>query len=188
MFVDYLTLIMINVVAGLFILVWFLWKGLDAEDKKPWAAAFFGVGLLSLIAGLQLSFTWPLPGPVNLAFGDTTVLFGITYLAASIALWQGWDLFPVSLLGFFSGISSVVYGLRIYNLGITQTPFLSGLGFLLAGLAGVLSAPFLLWFKNNRVIRVIAILIVLAATAIWLVEFVGAAWGHMTLFANWVPK
>jgi putative membrane protein len=188
MFVDYLTLIMINVVAGLFILAWFLWKGMDAEDKKPWAAAFFGIGLLSLVTGLQLSFTWPLPGPVNIAFGDTTTLFGITYLVASIALWQGWDLFPASLIGFFSGISSFIYGLRIINLGITQSPLLSGLGFLFAGLAGVLSAPFLLWFKQNRFIRALGILIIVLAAVLWFVTFVGGAWGHMALFANWVPK
>ena len=40
MFIDILTVVMINVVAGLFILAWFLWKGLDAEDRKPWAAKF----------------------------------------------------------------------------------------------------------------------------------------------------
>ncbi|MEN6571041.1 MAG: DUF981 domain-containing protein [Anaerolineaceae bacterium] len=187
MFIDYLTMIMINIVAGLFILAWFLWKGLDSEDKKPWAAAFFGVGLLSFIAGLHISFTWPLPGAYNIAFGDTTTVFGLTYLVAAIALWKGWDLFPASLVGFFAGIPSFIYGLRIMNLGLTQSPTISGLGFILAGVAGILSAPFILWFKNNKVVRVLAILLVLAAAAIWFVEYSGASWGHMESFAKWVP-
>lgn len=187
MFIDYLTLIIINVVAGLFILAWFLWKGLDQEDKKPWSAAFFGVGLISFITGLQISFTWPFPSSYNIAFGDSTTLFGLTYLVVAIALWKEWDLFPASLIGVFSGISSFLYGLRILSLQLTQTPLISGLGFIFAGLAGFFSAPFLLWFRNNKVMRVLAILLVLAATAIWFVEFVGASWGHMEMFAKWVP-
>jgi putative membrane protein len=187
MFIDYLTLIMINVVAGLFILAWFLWKGLDAEDKKPWAAAFFGVGLISFITGLHISFNWPLPGSFNIVFGDTTTLFGLTYLVTAIALWKGWDLFPASLVGLFSGIPALIYGLRIMNMNLTQSPIISGLGFILAGLSAVLSAPFLLWFKNNKTVRVLGILFVLAASAIWFVEFAGASWAHIETFAKWVP-
>ena len=187
MFIDYLTVVMINLVAGLFILAWFLWKGLDAQDRKPWAAAFFGVGLLSFITGLHMSFTWPFPGGYNIIFGDTTTLFGLAFLVAALALWQGWDLFPASLVGFFAGIPAVIYGFRVINLGLTQSPTISGLGFILAGVSGVLSAPFLLWFKNNKVVRWIAILVLLAAAAVWFVEVSGATWAHPVSFGKWVP-
>ena len=187
MFIDILTVVMINVVAGLFILAWFLWKGLDAEDRKPWAAPFFGVGLITFITGLYISLTWPLPGAYNIAYGDSSVLFGLTYLVAGLALWKGWDLFPTSLVGFFSGIPPFIYGLRIINLGLTKSPTISGLGFILAGVVGILSAPFMLWFKKNKFVRWVAILVIIAATAIWFIEYTGAAWGHIEAFAKYVP-
>ena len=62
MFIDYLTLIMINMVAGTAILAYYLWRGMDQPDQRPFAAAFAGVGLLALILGLQLIFPWPFPG------------------------------------------------------------------------------------------------------------------------------
>jgi len=61
MFIDYLTLIMINLVGGTVLLAYYLWKGIDEQDQRPYAAAFIMAGLLSLITGLHLSFTWPLP-------------------------------------------------------------------------------------------------------------------------------
>lgn len=187
MFIDYLTLVLINVVAGLVMLAYYLWKGIDQEDQKPWAAGFFFVGLLSFLTGLHISFTWPLPGAYNVAFGDTTTLFGMTFLIASVGLWKGWNLIPASLFGFFAGMDSLIYGLRIYSLQITQAPLISSLGFIFAGLAGIFSAPFMLWFKNNKAVRVIVILLALAAAAILFATFVGSAWDHMDSFAQWVP-
>ena len=59
MFIDLLTLVMINLVAGTVLLAYYLWKGIDEKDQRPYAAAFFVVGLLSLTTGLRLAFTWP---------------------------------------------------------------------------------------------------------------------------------
>jgi putative membrane protein len=70
MFIDYLTLIMINMVAGTALLAYYLWRGIDEVDQKPYAAAFFGVGLVALITGLHLSFNWPLPGSYNVGYGS----------------------------------------------------------------------------------------------------------------------
>lgn len=187
MFIDFLTLVLINLVAGLFIVAAYLFKGLDQEDQHAWAAPFFGVGLISLLTGLQISFTWPLPSAYNIAFGDTTTLFGAVLLIAAIALWKGWSLTPASILGFFAGIPPIIFGIRIYNLQITQSPLLASIGFVLAGLAGVLSAPFMLWWQKSKVIRVIAIILLLAAAGVWFVTYVGSAWDHMTSFASWAP-
>jgi len=188
MFIDFLTLVMINLVAGLFIVAAYLFKGIDQEDQHAWAAPFFGVGLTSLLTGLDISFTWPLPSAYNIAFGDTTTLFGVVLLIAALALWKGWSLTPSSLLAFFAGIASFIFGLRIYNLQITQSPTLSSIGFLLAGIAGILSMPFMLWWKGNKTVRMIGILLLLAAAGVWFVVYVGSAWGHMTSFAGWAPK
>jgi uncharacterized membrane protein len=39
MFIDYLTLIMIKMVAGTVILAYYLCKGIEEKDQRPYAAA-----------------------------------------------------------------------------------------------------------------------------------------------------
>jgi len=187
MFIDFLTLVMINLVAGTVILAYYLWKGMDEKDQRPYAAAFFATGLLGTITGLQLAFTWPLPGSYNVAFGDTTTLFGVVFLATSIALWQGWDLLPVSIYAFFAGIDAVLVAFAIWSQQLTKSPILSALGFLLAGLGGLGAFPFFMWFKGNKAVRWIAILVLLATAALWSITFFGSLSGHIASFAKWIP-
>ena len=187
MFIDYLTMIMINLVAGSVLLAYYIWRGLDDADQRPYAAAFFGVGLLALIAGLNLSFNWPLPGSYNIAFGEGTALFGIVFLAAGYAFSQGWDLAPTSIYAFFAGVYAVLAGVRILSLGLTKEPLLSAVGFILAGLGGVFAAPFFMWFKDNKTFRMLAILVLLVTVAIWAFTFYGSLWGHLESFGKYVP-
>lgn len=187
MFIDYLTLIMINLVAGTALLAYYLWRGLDDADQRPYAAAFIGVGLVALITGLHLSFNWPLPGSYNIGYGETTTLFGVVLLTTGLALWQGWNLIPVSIYAFFAGMDAIVLGVRIFSLQLTKEPLISAVGFILAGLGGVAAAPFFLFFRNNRTIRLIGILLLLATAAIWAVTFYGALWEHLANFKDWVP-
>jgi putative membrane protein len=187
MFIDFLTLVMINLVAGTTLLAYYLWKGLDAEDQRPYAAAFGVTGLLSLILGLRLSFTWPLPGAYNVGYGDATTLFGVVFLATAISLAKGWDMLPVSIYGFFAGVDAVIVGLRIWSLQLGKEPLAAAVGFVLAGLGGVFSFPFLRWFRDNKLVRWIAILVLLATAAIWAVTFYASLWSHLASFSNWVP-
>jgi putative membrane protein len=187
MFIDYLTMIMINLVAGSFLLAYYLWRGMDDADQRPYAAAFFGVGLLSLVAGLHLSFNWPLPGSYNVAYGDTTTLFGVVFLATAIALWQGWSLTPVAIYAFFAGIDAVIVGARILNLGLTKEPLVSAVGFIFAGLGGIGAAPFFLFFQKNRMVRMLGALMMLGVAVLWAVAFYNALWGHMEGFGKWLP-
>src|SRR5574340_1469810 len=115
MFIDYLTMIMINLVAGTVLLAYYIWRGIDESDSRPYAAAFFGVGLLALVAGLHLSFNWPLPGSYNVGYGETTTLFGIVFLATGISLSQGWNLTPTAIYAFFAGLDAIIVGARILN-------------------------------------------------------------------------
>ncbi len=187
MFIDFLTLVMINLIAGTVILAFYLWKGIDEKDQRPYAAAFFATGLIGLITGLQLSFTWPLPGSYNVAFGDTSTLFGMVFLATALALWQGWNLLPVSIYAFFAGVEAILVGSVIFSMQLTKQPLLSAIGFILAGLGGIGAFPFFMWFKDNKAVRWIAIAILLATAALWAVTFYGSLGGHMAGFAKWVP-
>lgn len=187
MFIDYLTLIMINMVAGTVVLAYYLWKGLDEKDQRPYAAAFGIVGALAVILGLQLSFTWPLPGSYNIGYGEATTLFGVVFLATAIALSQGWDLLPVSIYAFFAGADAVLVGVRILSLGLTKEPLISAVGFVLAGLGGVFSPIFFKFFKDNKIVRYIAIAVLLVTAALWAVTYYGSLWGHLESFSKWVP-
>lgn len=187
MFIDYLTLIMINMVAGTFLLAYYLWRGIEEADQRPYAAAFFGVGLLALITGLHLSFNWPLPGSYNVGYGEATTLFGIVFLITAISLWNGWNLLPVAIYAFFAGVDAVVVGVRIFSLQLTKEPLLSAAGFILAGLGGLGAAPFFLWFRNNRTVRLLGAGLLVLTRLLWAVTFYGALWNHMESFKDWLP-
>jgi putative membrane protein len=187
MFIDYLTLIMINLVAGTVLLAYYLFAGMDAKDQRPYAAGFGIVGLVGLVLGLVLSFTWPLPGSYNVGYGETTTLFGAVFLATGIALAFGWDLIPVAIYSFFAGVDAIIVGIRIISLGLTKEPLISGVGFVLAGLGGVFAFPFLKWFKGNKLLRYTGAVVVLASAIVWAITFYGSLWSHMELFSKWVP-
>jgi putative membrane protein len=187
MFIDYLTLAMINLVAGTFVLSYYLWKGMDDQDQRPYAAVFGVTGLLALALGLHMTFTWPLPGSYNIAFGETTALFGMVFLGTALALSKGWSLLPVSLYSFFAGVYAILVGARILSLGMTKEPIMSAIGFITAGLGGVFAAPFFLWFKENKTFRMLGALVLLATALLWAVTFYGSLWGHLESFGKWVP-
>ena len=187
MFIDYLTLIMINLVAGTALLAYYIYAGMDAKDQRPYATGFGIVGLLGVILGLTLTFTWPLPGSYNIGYGEATTLFGAVFLGAAIALSQGWDLMPVAIYGFFAGVDAVIVGTRIISLDLTKEPILSGIGFIMAGLGGVLAAPLLGLLKKSKTFRIIAALVVLVTALLWAVTFYTSLWGHLASFAKWVP-
>ncbi|MBN2386319.1 MAG: DUF981 domain-containing protein [Anaerolineales bacterium] len=186
MFIDYLTIIMINLVAGTALLAHYLYKGYEADDQRPYAAGFGITGLLGVVLGLVLTFTWPLPGSYNIAYGEATTLFGAVFLATGLALSQRWDLRPITIYAFFAGVYAVVVGVRIISLQITKEPLFSGIGFILAGLGGVLAYP-VFGLLKNRTFRLIAAIVLLITALLWAFTFYNALWGHMESFQVWLP-
>src|SRR3990167_8018473 len=94
MFIDYVPLMLINMSAGLFLLAYCLKIG-SKPIGKEWSAGFLMSGLVALICGFHMVFNWPLPGSYNVAFGELSVLLGILFAGAGIAIARGWDLSPV---------------------------------------------------------------------------------------------
>ena len=131
-------------------------------------------------------FTWPVLGSFNIAFGEMSVLLGIVFIGASIALAQNWELITVTIYAFFAGMAAILVGLRIINLGVTTQPILSGLGFILSGLGGVCATPALL-LRTNRTLRLIGTIVLVAAALIWALMACVTYWGHLDKFSNWVP-
>ena len=85
MFVDYLTVMIVNLVAGLALLavhvVFFM-----ENDPKRLAPGFLVTGFISTVTGLHLTLTWPLPGANNIPIGEMSLLFGVLFLVAGLAL------------------------------------------------------------------------------------------------------
>lgn len=186
MFIDYLPLMLINMVAGYFLLAFFVYRGLVEEAKQKWAPPFFMVGLVAFLTGLHMVFTWPLPGSYNIAFGENSVLFGAVFLATGWALSKNWELLPVALYGLVAGIMAIVTGTRIINQGMTQAPLLSGLGFILSGLAGIM-APAVLYTYTRGAVHRVGMGVLVIAGLIWAVVGYMAIWGHLERMAGWVP-
>ncbi len=182
-FIDYVTLMLLNMTAALVVLAAFVWKGLDEEDPKRWAPAFAISGLVAAVCGFTMTFTWPLPHPYNIAFGEMSVLLGVLLLGASWSLARGWDLRPLGIYAFFAGAAAVLVGIRFINLSLTQSPILAGVGFILTG-AGGLCAGLTLWHTqtkqvHNKELRNGGVLVMLAAAAVWAWIAALAYWSHL---------
>jgi putative membrane protein len=178
MMIDYVTLLLINMTAGFFLLSCFVWRGLDSENKFGWAPAFAIVGLVATVCGFVMTFTWPLPKPYSMAFGEMSVLFGVLFLGAALALARGWKLMPLTVYGLVAGVAAVVVGAGILKNGLTQLPPLTCIGFILSGFAGIAS-PFVVWQYKNKHLRAIASLVLLATSAIWAFIGLGGYWTHL---------
>jgi putative membrane protein len=194
MFIDYLTLMLVNMVAGLVLLALFYLKGLSASDGRPWAVGFAATGAVAFLCGLHMSWTWPLPGSYNIAFGEPAALFGISYLAAATVLFLRRNegeplaarLMPVGVYTLFAGLAAVVVGLRIMHLGLTRSPVLAGIGFILSGAAGILLPVVCRWWSAKG-LRFVAAIVALGAAAIWTLVGYGAYWGHLDSFKGYQP-
>lgn len=186
MFIDYLPLMLVNMAAGLFLLAGYVYKGLDSPDQKEWAGGFLISGIVALICGFHMTFNWPLPASYNVAFGEMSVLLGVLFLGAGISLAKGLSLKSLAAYALFSGIAAVIVGLRIIDLGLTKEPLISGIGFVLTGLSGILALPAIYW-KNNKAIRIFVCLLLIASVFIWLRTGYQAYWSHLKAISAWKP-
>jgi putative membrane protein len=168
---------LVNMSAALWMAAWYWWKGIE-RDARYFAAGFAATGLVALSGGLYLIFTWPLPGSYNVMFGEPSVMLGAILLAAALALARDWSLWSVGLLAMLAGVTAVLIGARILNLGLTQSAPLSAAGFCLTGLAGILTLPVAQW-RNSKGLRIPAALAALLGGAIWLLTACMAYWAHI---------
>jgi putative membrane protein len=190
--IDYVTLLLVNMVSALVVLAFFLWWGLGREHAEDWAPAFGICGLVATIAGFAMSFTWPIPKPFAEIYGEASVLLGVLFLGTAWALTRGWSLLPLSIYAFVAGGAAVVIGVRIIHLGLTPAPLVPGAGFILTGLGGVF-AGLVLWKHESKALRLAGALVMLAAAAIWAFTAVTAHWAHMKVepptpaATSWLP-
>jgi putative membrane protein len=184
MFVNYITLMLVNLAIGMFLVARFLLRGLDTDEGRGWIPAFLAVGLVLTVTGLHMALTWPVPGSYNIAFGEMAVLYGVLMLALAAALTWGWSLIPLGIYGVLAGLAAVVVGARIISLGMTLQPVVAGLGFIVTGAVGVLSAPLYL-LKGMPQLRMLALILAILAGLLWAVLGYMAYWSHLDEFSKW---
>jgi putative membrane protein len=190
MFIDYVALMLVNMAAGLLVLAAWSWRGPNQPNPKAWAPAFAMVGLVAFLAGLHMSLTWPITHSgrfdlrwANAAWGDLSVLLGVLFLGAALALAKEWNLVPVAVYALIASLVAVVVGIRIMDLGLSKTPILTGVGFLLTAFGGLLVFPIVRW-PAVRWPRVLASLSLAAGAAVWLLTAVLAYWSHLEQFSK----
>ena len=183
---NYLALMLVNMVAGLVLLARFAMRGLMLEDKRRYATGFAMVGLVALLPGLPVIWTWPLPGSFNCAFGEMAVLFGVVFMGLACSVGFGLRLGPVGIYAVFAGAAAIEVGVWIIKQGMTKQPGIAGLGFTLSGLAGILLLP-TVRAGASRALRVILSVVCLLAALIWALIGYGAYWSHLTGFTGYTP-
>jgi putative membrane protein len=77
-------------------------------------------------------------------------------------------------------------GIRIYSLKMTSEPLVSMAGFVLTGLLGVLALPAYV-LRKSVIVRILAALGLVGASAIWAMLGYLAYWAHLANFSKWVP-
>jgi len=178
MFIDFVTLMLVNMAAGLVVLAFFVAFAVHKDDRRAWSSPFAITGLIASICGFVMTFTLPLPYPYNIAFGELSVMFGLLYLAAAMSLAKGWSLMPTAVYAVVAGTLAILVGIRIIVLGLTSNPALSGAGFILTGSIGVLM-PLLLCLRKVTLIRLVGALLPLGAAFIWAWTSALAYWFHL---------
>ncbi len=190
MFIDFITLLLANMTAGLLVLATFFGWGAGRERARAWAPALAVVGLVALVGGFYMALTWPVREMgernvrwANPAFGEMTVLFGAAFLGAAGAVRRGRGLVPVTVYAAVAGGVAMVVGARLWGLGLTQTPRMTGIGFLLTGALGPLALA-AAGLPRSRVARTAAALVAAGAAGLWAMVAVKGYWGHL---AMWSP-
>jgi putative membrane protein len=187
MFIDYITLLLVNMVAGFALLAGYVYRGLDNPDRKKWVPGFAMTGLIALVFGAHMTMTWPVVGPYNSAFGEMSVLFGVIFLGAALAIAMDWSLMTVAVYAFFAGVAAVVLGVRIIDLKLTKYHYLTGIGYILSGLGGIFAAPSLVHLGKHRSYCAVAAGLLAVVALIWAATAYPAYWAHMKAFSQWVP-
>jgi putative membrane protein len=142
--------------------------------------------VVAFISGLRITFTWPLPGVYNVAFGELSVLFGGLFIAAGVLIATGASLLPLGIYAFLAGLVAIVTGARVLALGLTAAPLLTTFGFVATGLCGLLFFPSFN-LRHNRLLKGLFVALLAISGVLW--AYVGCLgyWGHLKMFADWKP-
>ncbi|MGC8612243.1 MAG: DUF981 family protein [Athalassotoga sp.] len=183
MFIDYVTIQLIAAASGLLFAGIYTLKYRSGKSNSSWIYGFWMIGFILLVTGLDMIFTWPLPGSYNIIFGEPSVWFGALLIFIGVAIKNNSDLLPLALLSSAGGLINIVISVDILIYSMTQSPIIAFGGFITSGL-GALMAP--LGLKSKSIRWIIFILLVLSAIAFAVTGY-GAYYQHASDFAHYLP-
>ena len=140
MFIDFLDLMLINLFAGLSLLALYIYKNPGDSDQKNWVPGFATVGVIALVTGFFMVFTWPLPSSFNIAFGSPSILFGALFLAAAFSLAKNWDPGGLAIYALIAGSVNYLILIGLSNMGLHH---------LIANLVGIAFGTVINFLLNN---------------------------------------
>jgi len=192
MFVDYLTVMMVAVVAGavLAIIYGLMFLNAPVADQRPWGWAFGVVGLLLGVTGLHLVLTWPLPGAYNIVMGEPALYFGLVFLGTALAIRAGESLMPLAVLAIFGSIANIFLSIAMLVHGLSRNPPLWALAYAAIGLAAVLSPLIVHRVRALRWVPLVAGALLATGALIFALGAYGAYLEHTSAeggFGKWVP-
>ncbi len=180
MFIDFVTLMLINLSAGFASLA----LGLAYNELDPWTMPLLMSSFIALVTGFRMVFTWPLPGPYNMAFGEMSVLAGTLFGGIALSALANWPLGPLAVYGLLAALAAVTIGWRILRLRLTRSPALSCTGFTASGVGGFLTVLSFV-YTDIAPLRWMAATLLLVAALIWALVGLRACAEHMESFADW---
>jgi len=186
MFIDFLTVMLINMVVAFVVFALYLAFFFDKGAKKM-VPGFLMTGFIALVTGLRTIFYWPLPGSNNILFGDLTVMLGVLFFMAGLAILFDWDLITVGIYSAFAGAVSILLGVRILNMSLTKEPLVAAAGYILTGATAVATLP-VLALPKWKWLRWLTALAAIGSAVIWAIIGFPSYWGHIDSFSKWMPK
>jgi putative membrane protein len=186
MFIDFLTLMLINMTVALILFALYMAFFIE-KDAKKMVPGFLVVGAIALVTGFRMIFTWPLPGSFNIAYGDPTVLLGAFFFMAGLAIAFGWDLLTIGIYSAVSGAAVILLAVRIYGLKMGSNPLEAALAFIGTGATAILALPAIA-LPKMKWIRWLTALASIVTAAGWVYVTFSAYWGHLESFAKWAPR
>lgn len=166
-FIDYLTIMLIDLAGGLINLTWFLWKLNKPKEYSKFVSGFLLVGILGLLTSLPMVLTWPLPGSYNIAFGEPMLLFSLIFLLLAISIIKQWPWDGIVVFAVLGSIMAIVIGIAIYSFNLTNTPFFAMMGYLMTAF-GALISSYLVYRPKNKPLLILATILFVLSTILWL--------------------
>ncbi len=81
--IDFLTLMLINMAAGLVVLARYVCEGVGRPRPAEMGSGVALPGLVALLNGLRVAWTWPLPEGSTRRLARPSVLLGVLFIGAA---------------------------------------------------------------------------------------------------------
>ncbi|MDH4247354.1 MAG: DUF981 domain-containing protein [Deltaproteobacteria bacterium] len=186
MSINYLSLVFLNLAAGLVTLAFWIYLDAGRNTERRWVPGLMMTGLLALMLGLHMVFTWPLPGSANILYGEMSTLFGVLLTGMGIVLMVGMDLLAVGVIAALSGAASLVVAVQMFRLGLAPNPLLHGIAFVWMGILGLGALP-MLRLSGSYAFRLFGAVGLMIGALLWAIAAFQGFWQHSRDFQGWVP-